>query len=333
MSLSQIQIWSSPQWRAEAEAWIGQQLHKHSLRLIGEIEQPRLRAWSTHLKVPTDQGMLWFKENAPAHAFEAALIDAMATFAPDHVVVPIAVESERGWLLSPDQGVTLRTLEGTNEAMWCRLVAEFGDLQGRLAPHGDELARTGLPAMLPGDVPDYVRREALRMSRLPADDPEHMDSERAAEVAGSFELLSRDADLLTTGPIPLSLEHNDLHDNNAFVPSGDHVGFRFFDFGDAVWAHPFSSLLIPLNVMREEWNAGYDDPRLQRVVDAYLEAWSNLASRAELRELVAPAVRFGRIHRAESYRRLLVDFDETARAEYGRAPSFWLAKMAELIRD
>ena len=160
------------------------------------------------------------------------------------------------------------------------------------------------------------------MSRLPADDPEHMDSERAAEVAGSFELLSRDADLLTTGPIPLSLEHNDLHDNNAFVPSGD-----------AVWAHPFSSLLIPLNVMREEWNAGYDDPRLQRVVDAYLEAWSNLASRAELRELVAPAVRFGRIHRAESYRRLLVDFDETARAEYGRAPSFWLAKMAELIRD
>jgi Ser/Thr protein kinase RdoA (MazF antagonist) len=257
----------------------------------------------------------------------------MARIAPDHVVVPIAVEPQRGWLLTPDQGPTLRSLEVTDEGLWCRFVAEFGDLQVRLAPYGDELTRTGLPSMRPADVPDYVRSEVHRMTNLPADDPEHMDSERAAEVADSFELLSRDADSPRNGPVPLSLDHNDLHHNNAFVPSGDRVGFRFFDFGDAVWAHPFSSLLIPLNVLGEQWKTGYDDPRLRRVVYAYVEVWSDRAGRAELRELVTPAVRFGRVHRAESYRRLLVDFDETARGEYAHAPSFWLAKMAELIRD
>jgi hypothetical protein len=328
-----MQVWSSLDWRAEAEAWIRQQLHQHSFRLIGEIEQPLLRAWSTHLKVPTDQGTLWFKENAPGQAFEAALVDAMATIAPDHVVVPIAVESERGWLLTPDQGATFRSLQATDESLWCRLVAEFGDLQRRLAPHGDVLAMTGLPSMLPSVVPDYVRSEAHRMSALPARDPEHMDATLAARVADSFEPLSRDADLLSNGTVPLSLEHNDLHDNNAFVPSGNQVRLRFFDFGDAVWAHPFSSLLIPLNVMGEEWNAGYADPRLQRVVDAYLEVWSDLGTRSELRAIVPPAVRFGRIHRAESWRRLLVDLDETAREEYGQIPIVWLAKMAELIRE
>jgi Ser/Thr protein kinase RdoA (MazF antagonist) len=187
--------------------------------------------------------------------------------------------------------------------------------------------------MSPRDVPAYVRSETHRMSALSTDDPEHMDADVASQVADTFEPLSRDADLLSNGPVPISLEHNDLHHNNAFVPSGDQVRLRFFDFGDAVWAHPFSSLLIPLNVMGEEWKAGYDDPRLQRVVDAYLEVWSDLAIRAHLRELVAPAVRFGRIHRAESWRRLVVNFEETAREEYGQIPILWLAKMAELIRD
>jgi Phosphotransferase enzyme family len=303
------------------------------MTLTGAIHQPWIRVWSTHLKIPTDQGALWFKENAQGQVFEAALVDVMARIAPDHVVVPTAVEPERGWLLSPDQGATFRSLGATNKALWCRLVAEFGDLQRRLAPHGDELARTGLPAMWPGDVPDYMRSEAHRTTGLSASDPEQMHAEMAARVADSYELLSRDADLLSNGPVPLSLEHNDLHHNNAFVPSGDQVKLRFFDFGDALWAHPFSSLLIPLNVMAEEWKADYDDPRLQRVVDAYLEVWSDLGTRRQLRALVPPAMRFGRIHRAESWRRLLVWFDAAAREEYGHIPIEWLTKMAELIRD
>jgi hypothetical protein len=52
MSLSQIQIWSSPKWRAEAEAWIGHLLEKHSMRLTGDIEQPRIRVWSTPVEGP-----------------------------------------------------------------------------------------------------------------------------------------------------------------------------------------------------------------------------------------------------------------------------------------
>lgn len=45
------------------------------------------------------------------------------------------------------------------------------------------------------------------------------------------------------GPVPLAFDHNDLFPRNVF----DHrpgQGYRFSDFAESVWAHPFGSLLM-----------------------------------------------------------------------------------------
>jgi hypothetical protein len=53
------------------------------------------------------------------------------------------------------------------------------------------------------------------------------------------------------------------------APSGD----RFFDWGDASVAHPFTSLLIALRAMADTFGLPPGDPVLRRFRDAYLEPW------------------------------------------------------------
>jgi hypothetical protein len=60
--------WTSPEWLAEATTWIRQRAE-----VVGEIEQPHVRWWSTVLRVSTTGGDLYFKAVAPLHRFEAAL--------------------------------------------------------------------------------------------------------------------------------------------------------------------------------------------------------------------------------------------------------------------
>jgi Ser/Thr protein kinase RdoA (MazF antagonist) len=44
-----------------------------------------------------------------------------------------------------------------------------------------------------------------------------------------------------SGAVPMALDQNDLHVHNVFS-SQPSAPFRFFDFGDAVWGHPFATL-------------------------------------------------------------------------------------------
>ncbi len=102
-------IWVQPEWLAEATDWIHRRLDEHGVGLTGEIEQPHVRWWSTVLRVPTGEGDLWFKANAPPHAFEARLLPILERARPGHVPELVATDPERGWLLMRDGGERLRT--------------------------------------------------------------------------------------------------------------------------------------------------------------------------------------------------------------------------------
>jgi aminoglycoside phosphotransferase (APT) family kinase protein len=92
-----------------------------------------------------------------------------------------------------------------------------------------------------------------------------------------------------------SIDHNDLHTGNVFLD--EHGGVRFYDWGDAVVAHPFASLLVAVSVLRMHLDVGPDDPAVTRSRDAYLEVWSDLAPRAELVAELAVACWVGKIAR------------------------------------
>ena len=80
-----------------------------------------------------------------------------------------------------------------------------------------------------------------------------------------------------------SLQHDDLHDANIFVPY-DGVGpYRVFDWGDASVAHPFTTLLVTLRVVAYRLELAGGAPELLRLRDAYLEPWTGEHDRATLR--------------------------------------------------
>jgi len=327
-------VWRSRRWRDEAEGWIRGCVAAAGGQITGPIVQTRVRMWSTQLTVPTTAGLLWFKENHPGQAAEAAIIDELARMAPDHVVVPLAVERSRGWLLTPDHGATLATLDRTDEHQWCRVVSEFGDLQRRASGGADSLLAAGLVPLLPSMVADHVERHVERMRRLMPGSTVFVPPEVAEDVLRALPALRKTAERLeAAGPPLTSLEHNDLHQNNVFIPRPDETTLRFFDFGDAVWAHPFTTLSVPVGVLCREWDTQPDDPRIARVVDCYLDAWTDVAALAELREAARLARMLGSVHRFESWRRLLDGSPLDEHREEAENLHYWLGRIAEMSSD
>jgi len=209
-------IWAGPEWRAEVSAWIGDVLHAKGCRITGPIEQPRIQFWSTQLVVPSDRGRVWLKQNNAGQSFEAALVARLAELAPGRVVEPIAVDHERGLLLSPDQGPTLRERDGGTAADWTGVLAEFGALQRQLSPYAAEIAATGRPGLRARDTPAYVEQRIDELARLGGGDPRGLSREDAAAATMALpELVDACTELDPSG-IPDSLQHNDLHDDNAF---------------------------------------------------------------------------------------------------------------------
>ena len=105
----------------------------------------------------------------------------------------------------------------------------------------------------------------------------------------------------------------DLHPWNVLT------GGRFYDWGDAVVAHPFAVALVPLGFLSE---------RLERARDAYLEVFSDRAPHAELVADLELACRVAKIARALIWERALRssrDQGETIEPRFATAPLETLA--------
>ena len=71
------------------------------------------------------------------------------------------------------------------------------------------------------------------------------------------------------------------------------------------------------------------DPRVERVADAALEQWTDVAPSTQLRKVLPAALRLGRLGRCESWVRCFASMDESELAEYGDAAAYFLAATAE----
>ncbi|MEE6262441.1 aminoglycoside phosphotransferase family protein [Plantactinospora sonchi] len=308
-----------PGWQAESDAWILNELATLGVTATGPVETVRVRAWSVIRRVGTTAGRVWFKANVPTNGFEAAVVGALAGWAPDHVVAPLAVDRTRGWLLSPDGGPTLREAmaDPPDPARWAELLRAYAELQRLTAPHADGLIGLGLPDLRPERLP-------AALADLLADPTVTLDPDRRAalvQLSGRYERWC--AELAADG-LPASLQHDDLHDGNVFVGAGTGADarLRFFDWGDACLAHPFSSLLVALNVAAYQFGFSPGGPELARLRDAYLEPWTDQRGRADLVRSVRLALRVGKVGRALTWQRALrgATAPEWERALGGPAP-------------
>ena len=97
------QVVASPEWRQQAQVWLEARLTESGHRLTAQAEQRRIRPWSTQLVAPTDRGPVWFKANCEALAFEPEVQRVLSVLVADGVDAPVALDRDRGWMLTSDR--------------------------------------------------------------------------------------------------------------------------------------------------------------------------------------------------------------------------------------
>jgi hypothetical protein len=298
-------------------AWATDRLDALGYRTTGPAEPVKAVAWSAVYAIPTTDGRVWFKANGGDTRYEAALAAALGRWAPDRVLVPLAVEPDRGWQLLPDGGTPLReNAANTDPGTWGRFLAEYAELQRRVTPYVAELLSLGVPDHRPESMPDHLA--AL------LDDPDLVIEDDVRLALRRLQPGYADActRLAEAGPAA-TIQHDDLHSNNMLpMPDGD----RFFDWGDASVAHPFATLLVTLRSFAYTLDVNTDDPAVLRVRDAYLEPWGLGPDGPELVKL---ATWTGIPGRALSWQRSLVNAGPADLETYGDAVTGWLTELLD----
>ena len=304
MNEAGVAAWTSPEWRADAVAWIDARLAGTGRSRSGAAEQTQVRPWATVLKVPTADGPVWFKASGSGTDFEPGLYELLGRVAPEHVLDPIALDPARAWMLLPDGGRPIGTrLDGAAvaEAMLA-ILPQYAELQRALAPHADELLALGVHDMRPAVLPQRFD-EALAAAQAFVEahgSPE--DRATCERIAAMRQPVAEWSKRLAAMPGGATIDHNDLHHANIFMDDGR---ARFFDWGDSVVAHPFASMLLGIGFVRFELLEAEsdDDPRVLRLRDAYLEGFDDLAPRAELVETLELACRAAKVARSLTWQR------------------------------
>jgi Phosphotransferase enzyme family len=311
-------LWEQADWLDEAVGWVEAELARLGLRTAGPVEQPRVRPWSTVLRVPTAQGDVWFKACMPALAHEIAVVQVLSRLRPDCLPALLAADTERGWMLQADAGARLRELQ--EPGRWLEILPRYARLQVDAAAAPLELLRAGAPdrrlAALPAAFDDLLgRRLGLEhdvLSRLGG------KSGRIAEVCVELAALG----------LPETIQHDDLHSGNVFVHDGRYL---FVDWGDACVSHPFLTLHVTMRVLAYELGLPEGAPELDRFRDAYLEPWTAFRRRAELGAALPAADLLGALGRALTWQLVAEEAPPAGRAEYDEAVADRLRLLAERL--
>lgn len=306
-----IKTWTQDDWLKDVLEWVDMACEAYSIERISAPQPAVSSIRATHLRINTDSGLLFFKAVAPGQLFEPPLTAVAAELVPDRLVMPLAIDPERGWMLCPDYGATLETLATTPE-LWARALGALGELQRELLDAEEVLFDAGLQILDPLWIPDEFNNALLLHASLPAEHPLGIPARDADHAFSAFKDIEEACAQLSAGPIPLSLEHGSFDRRRVFAPVDATSAPRILNLGDAHWAHPFASLARPIERMRIDFRCSPEDPRIMEAIAAYLASWEEYGSPDELYPLVAPALRISPLHTHETWLQLLADADEAS---------------------
>jgi hypothetical protein len=275
--------WTDPDWLSGAHAWIDERLTAAGRRRTGEADQVHVRPWATVLRVPTDDGPVWFKANAPELRHEALVSLLLSQRVSDRVPPLIADDVGLGWMLMEDGGRRLREViaEERDMSRWGDILDGAADIARAMEPDVERLLAAGVRDVRLAVLPD-------RYADLVA--PDHVEQRFRDAVPRVREM----AEELASYGVTETLQHDDLHDGQVFV-RGDRQ--LILDWGDAVISHPFFTLSVTLEGV-VVW--GVDDVEnavdIEPLIDRYLRRYD--PERPELRGAFPLALRLGWVCRA-----------------------------------
>lgn len=206
-----------------------------------------MRPWATVLRVPVAGGAVWFKASRDAFAHEAGVLRILSPLAPSFLPDVIA-STDDGWLLLGDAGDRARE----HPVDWPSMLRRYARLQQDATALVPQLLAAGAYDTRPERVGERI--DALS-AWLPASLQRKLRARRPIVEEHMRELAA--------SPLPVTIDHGDLHDGNVFAKDGE---VRLLDWGDSGVAHPFFSLSTA-------------DPE---EIPPYLDAWEEKAPRSQL---------------------------------------------------
>ncbi|TCC57124.1 hypothetical protein E0H73_32130 [Kribbella pittospori] len=327
-----VRRWTSPEWTQTADAWVGRRLAERGRRISGTPVTYRARFWSVVRCYPSVEGLVWLKENNPGHRFEAGLVAALARLAPDDLIAPIAVDRERSWLLTDDQGTTLTHPDVRHQPTRRIVVRALAHLQCALLGRLNVADHPGIIGLAPSAAGDRVRAVAQEWASLQPGHPLRPEPDMLKRAELAAEVLDRRTAYLSD-IVPLDLELNDVYPANIFADRSTGVlRPRFFDVGNAIWGHPFVSLHGFLDSVVEWTRAPLSRTDHDELLDVYLAAWRDHldADPRLLRDDITATEALVGVHRLVSWLRLVPYADPIELRTRAEIPRQYLARVAEL---
>jgi hypothetical protein len=271
----------------------------------------------------TDKGTVYFKAPAPTDKYEALLTEALARWRPDCTVQLLAIDPDRGWLLSGDSGVTLRNATPSVEQIehWVKVMPLNVELQLQMADHVPELLAFGMHDRRLAGLPHLYDQlleddENLRVGLTPGLSEEEYRSLHALRPH-----FAAWCEQLAGHNFPETLTHEEVHDANVLVNDG---GYIFTDWADSSVSHPFFSILVTLRATAYRLKLAEDGPEMLRVRDAYLEPWTEFESRENVSAAFELAYLLGMVNRALSWQQGTGSLSMRHKEPYADAVPGWL---------
>jgi hypothetical protein len=307
--------WSSSEWFDAVDAWARNILDQGGLHITDASEQMRIRPWSAVLRIPTDHGNVYFKANLPVQRHEPALAAVLFRHYPNLTLKPIAIDAERGWMLMPDGGSTLRSRFRVDRDLtpWRTILPLFAQLQVDLAQRGDILSGAAVPDCRLGTLSERYAELLEDVSILGIDQPGGLTAKEYESLCSRSPEFTVACALLAEYGLPETLQHGDLNDSNIFASNS---AYRFFDWGDSTISHPFFSMVVALRTIAWISELPLNHPEILELRDLYLAPFASFLPQDALQQAFALAFRIGTLCQPLTWQSLLNSLPESAIAEY-----------------
>lgn len=266
--------WLTPgraKWVREVHEWVAECLAGLG-EAPGYFESVKERPWGAVLRVVTSSRTLFFKAMGPSGCHEARLLADIAELRPNLAPDLLAVDHALGWVLMPSHGDAMTALPGREQVTLIEsLLGPYAELQRTTADLVPRWIDAGVPDRSPQRLPRLL--EELLAGRAPHR-PLPIDAAERNAYSHAIDAFTEVCDELARSAASTAIDHADIHGTNVLV--GD-AHPRLIDWGDSCIAHPYSSLLVPIEWVVRLVPAPERPDAVARLRDAYLEPWGDRA--------------------------------------------------------
>lgn len=268
--------WTKPGWFEAAEIWIQTELQRQGLKAIAPIEVVKNWALAIILRVPTTEGMIYFKASSPLFAQEAAFTGILAAQYPQNIPEVLAINPEKSWILMRElEGKILETQGDIYH--WEAALHQWAKFQILAIENRPDLIAFGWVDLGVEHITKNLDRLFDPSLRIPWNYDNKLANYELLKLLPFVPKLKKMLEQLRKLNIPDTLVHGDLSPRNIYLLD---QGFVYFDWSDTCISHPFFDLIRFLYEIEKDLPDVAEARSLIR--NAYLAPWTIYAPMEQL---------------------------------------------------